>query len=369
MNSLFASAEQFDGKKANIKCVGVGGGGGNAINHMMEAGIDCVDFIAINTDAQALRSNKAPYLVQVGQKTTKGLGVGGDPQRGKIAAEESVEHLRIIVADTDLLFITVGMGGGTGTGVAPELAKIAKKTYGDDILVVGVVTRPFKFEGFVRAKRADEGIKEMQKYADSMIIVTNDKLLENVGVDIDTAAAYRIADEVLLQAVKGISEVILKPGEINIDYNDLKTIMLKSGRSFIGIGQAKGANRHHTAIKDALSSPLLENADISGAKGFIVFFTAADGIKMPELGDVMNIIRQLASSYSIIKFGHMYDKNLEPGVLKITVIATGFSTGFKHAATKNYFQECQAARGRDAFDELDKIALIPAYLRRKKEDI
>ncbi|MDR0645902.1 MAG: cell division protein FtsZ [Elusimicrobiota bacterium] len=369
MNPLFASAEQFEGKKAKIKCVGVGGGGGNAINHMMETGIDYVDFIAVNTDAQALRSNKAPYLVQVGQKTTKGLGVGGDPQRGKMAAEESVEHLRLIVAEADLLFITAGMGGGTGTGVAPELARIAKKTYGDDILVVGVVTRPFNFEGFVRSKRADEGIKEMQKYADSMIIVPNDKLLENVGAATDTGDAFRMADEVLLQAVKGISEVILKPGEINIDYNDLKTIMLKSGRSFIGIGQAKGVNRHHTAINDALSSPLLENADISGAKGFIVFFTASDGIKMPEQGDVMNIIRRLASSDSIIKFGHMYDKNLEPGVLKITVIATGFNNGFKHSLAKNYFRERQSAKNRDSFDEFDKIALIPAYLRRKKEDV
>ena len=180
LDSLFSSAEQFEGKLAKIKCVGVGGGGGNAINHMMEAGIENVDFVAINTDAQDLRRNKAPYLVQVGEKITKGLGVGGDPKRGKQAAEESIEQLRNVVTDTDLLFITAGMGGGTGTGVAPALAKVAKEIYGDNILVVGVVTRPFNFEGYVRADQADKGIKEMQEYVDSMIIVQNERMFENI---------------------------------------------------------------------------------------------------------------------------------------------------------------------------------------------
>ena len=226
MDSLFAQAEQFEGKKAKIKCVGVGGGGGNAINHMMEAGVADVDFIAINTDAQDLRRNKAPHLVQVGEKITKGLGVGGDPMRGKKAAEESLEQLRLIVADTDLLFITAGMGGGTGTGVAPELARVAKETYGDNILVIGVVTRPFNFEGFIRSDQADKGVKELQKYVDSMIIVPNERLFENVDAKTTTKKAFKMVDEVLLQAVKGISEVILKPGEMNIDYNDLKKIML-----------------------------------------------------------------------------------------------------------------------------------------------
>ncbi len=398
-DSLFSQAEQFEGKKAKIKCVGVGGGGGNAINHMMEAGVEDVDFIAVNTDAQDLRRNKAPYLVQVGEKTTKGLGVGGDPERGKKSAIESLEHLRLIVADTDLLFITAGMGGGTGTGVAPELARVAKETYGENILVIGVVTRPFNFEGYVRADQADKGIKEMQKYVDSMIIVPNERLFENIDSKTTTKKAFKMVDEVLLQAVKGISEVILKPGEMNIDYNDLKKIMLSSGRSLIGIGQASGSKRHLTAIKDALASPLLENADITGAKGFIVFFTASDEITLLEQGEVMNIIRQYASNDSIVMFGHMYDHEIEAGTLKVTVVATGFSkdgipglTALRTTPTLNKDKYAYAstgarpavlggdcsilqggpARGPRAIaqseaEAQDAFMLIPAFIRRKKE--
>lgn len=393
LDSLFSSAEQFEGKLAKIKCVGVGGGGGNAINHMMEAGIDNVDFVAINTDAQDLRRNKAPYLVQVGEKITKGLGVGGDPKRGKQAAEESIEQLRNVVADTDLLFITAGMGGGTGTGVAPALAKVAKEIYGDNILVVGVVTRPFNFEGYVRADQADKGIKEMQEYVDSMIIVPNERLFENIDSKTTTEEAFKMVDEVLLQAVKGISEVILRPGNMNIDYNDLKTVMLKSGCSLIGIGQAKGPKRHLDAARQALSSPLLENADISGAKGFIVYFTAPDDITMTEQGDVMNIIKQYASNESKVMFGHMYDKSLPPGTFSVTIIATGFgregaprlntvrhSLGvgsaektrepirniLPHTASPRAVN--RTPRSADAFDSRSDFMLIPAFIRRRKEE-
>ena len=191
-----------------------------------------------------------------------------------------MEQLRMIVADTDLLFITAGMGGGTGTGVAPQLARVAKETYGENILIVGVVTRPFIFEGPKKTDYANKGIEELQKHADSMIIVPNDRLFEIINPATDTETAYKMVDEVLLQAVKGISEVILKTMEMSIDYNDLKRIMLASGRSLIGIGQAKGNKRHLAAVNDALSSPLLENGDITGAKGFIVVFTAAKEISM-----------------------------------------------------------------------------------------
>ncbi|MDR0952879.1 MAG: cell division protein FtsZ [Elusimicrobiota bacterium] len=387
LDSLFTQAEQFEGKKAKIKCIGVGGGGGNAINHMMEAVVDDVDFIAINTDAQDLRRNKAPYLVQVGEKITKGLGVGGDPEKGKKAAAESIEQMRQIVADTDLLFITAGMGGGTGTGVAPELARIAKETYGDNILVVGVVTKPFRFEGDVRVDQAVKGIQELQKYADSMIIVPNDKLIENVDPTTPNDVAYKMVDEVLLQAVKGISEVILKPGQMNIDYNDLKKVMLNAGRSLIGIGQASGAKRHLSAISDAVSSPLLENADITGAKGYLVFFTAADSLTLLEQAEAMNIIRQYASSSSIIKFGYMYDKNMPSGTLKITVIATGFgrqdygrvrrpvvSVGLNNRPTYSPINplgqnRSVATKQNTAVSSLDDemSRLIPAYIRRQKE--
>ncbi len=387
MESLFSQAEQFEGKKAKIKCVGVGGGGGNAINHMMQAGIEEVEFVAINTDAQDLRRNKAPYLVQVGEKTTKGLGVGGDPEKGKKAAKESLETLRLIVADTDLLFITAGMGGGTGTGVAPELARVAKEIYGENILVVGVVTRPFNFEGYVRASQADAGIKEFQKYADSMIIIPNDRLFENVDANTSTKQAFKMVDEVLLQAVKGISEIILKPGEMNIDYNDLKKVTLGSGRALIGIGQAEGKNRHIEAVKAALNSPLLENTNITGAKGFIVFFSAADEINILEQGEAMNIIRQYSANDSVVMFGHMYDTTLPEGLLKITVIATGFAQdgtpnltalrssplGQNKALYQEAFRTPAAIKdlkdnnNRQAGCSSDDFMLIPAYIRRKKE--
>lgn len=317
-------ADLFESKKAKIKVIGVGGGGGNAINHMVASGLKDVDFIAVNTDAQDLRRNRAPYLVQVGEKITKGLGVGGDPEKGKRAAEESKEKLKQIIGQCDLLFITAGMGGGTGTGVAPYLAKLAKEIYGDDLLVIGVVTRPFNFEGYVREKQADEGIQEMQKHVDSMIIVPNEKLFANIDPETSSKDAFQMVDEVLLQAVKGIAEVITQPGEVNIDFNDIRKVMAKSHKSLIGIGEASGPGRHLQAVKKAISSPLLENADIRGAKGFIVHFSAEDNLPLLEQGEVMNLIRQYASNDSIIMFGQTYDATLN-GVFKVTVIATGFS--------------------------------------------
>lgn len=321
---LFMPAASFETKKAKIKVIGVGGGGGNAINHMVNSGLKDVDFIAVNTDAQDLRRNQAPYLVQVGEKITKGLGVGGDPEKGKRAAEESKEKLKLIIGQCDLLFITAGMGGGTGTGVAPYLAKLAKEIYGDELLVLGVVTRPFNFEGYVREKQADEGIKEMSKYVDSMIIVPNEKLFANIDPETSSRDAFQMVDEVLLQAVKGISEVITQPGEVNIDFNDVRKVMCHSEKSLIGIGEASGAGRHLAAVKKAISSPLLENADIRGAKGFIVHFSAEENLTLLEQGEVMNLIRQYASNDSIIMFGYTYDSTLN-GTFKVTVIATGFS--------------------------------------------
>ncbi len=381
MKDLFMPADLFESKKAKIKVIGVGGGGGNAINHMVESGLKDVDFIAVNTDAQDLRRNKAPYLVQVGEKITKGLGVGGDPSRGKLAAEESAEKLKLIIGQCDLLFITAGMGGGTGTGVAPYLAKLAKEIYGEDLLVIGVVTRPFNFEGYVREKQADEGIKEMQRHVDSMIIVPNEKLWGIIDEKTSNEESFKMVDEVLLQAVKGISEVITKPGEVNIDFNDIRKVMCNSQKSLIGIGEASGPNRHLQAVKKAISSPLLEHSDIRGAKGFIVHFSAKD-LMMTELGEAMNLIRQYASNESIIMFGHSYDSTLD-GVFKVTVIATGFSaekanlyntrrpiasmeTGGTSGA-RDVMKETVLA----GFDEPKPGApeddmLIPAFLRRKK---
>ena len=378
---LFMPAASFETKKAKIKVIGVGGGGGNAINHMVNSGLKDVDFIAVNTDAQDLRRNQAPYLVQVGEKITKGLGVGGDPEKGKRAAEESKEKLKLIIGQCDLLFITAGMGGGTGTGVAPYLAKLAKDLYGDDLLVVGVVTRPFNFEGYVREKQADEGIKEMAKYVDSMIIVPNEKLFANIDPETSSRDAFKMVDEVLLQAVKGISEVITQPGEVNIDFNDIRKVMCHSHKSLIGIGEASGPERHLQAVKKAISSPLLENADIRGAKGFIVHFSAEENLTLLEQGEVMNLIRQYASNDSIIMFGYTYDSSLA-GTFKVTVIATGFSSdkvrvfqgrpklpsqpSFVSVSTKptttNVFSSFEKERTTPPEDEM----MIPACLRRKK---
>ncbi len=378
ITDLPADSGLFESKKAKIKVIGVGGGGGNAINHMVNSGLKDVDFIAVNTDAQDLRRNRAPVRVQVGEQITKGLGVGGDPEKGKRAAEESKEELKLIIDKCDLLFITAGMGGGTGTGVAPYLARLAKEIYGDDLLVIGVVTRPFDFEGYVREKQADEGIKEMSKHVDSMIIVPNDKLFANISAQTSSKDAFKMVDEVLLQAVKGISEVITKPGEVNIDFNDIRKVMCHSQKSLIGIGEASGPGRHLQAIKKAISSPLLENADIRGAKGFIVHFSAEENLTLLEQGEVMNLIRQYASNDSIIMFGHTYDSSLA-GTFKVTVIATGFSpekanvftsrrplpqpAGVVKPATAQFLAAAETPHTRTKEEEF----LVPAYLRRKKK--
>lgn len=382
VQDLFMPAAQFESKKAKIKVIGVGGGGGNAINHMVNSGLKDVDFIAVNTDAQDLRRNRAPYLVQVGEKLTKGLGVGGDPERGRKAAEESKEKLKLIIGQCDLLFITAGMGGGTGTGVAPYLAKLAKEIYGDDLLVVGVVTRPFNFEGYVREKQADEGILEMQKHVDSMIIVPNEKLFANIDPSTSSRDAFKMVDEVLLQAVQGISEVITKPGEVNIDFNDIRKVMCHSEKSLIGVGEASGQGRHLAAVKRAIASPLLENADIRGAKGFIVHFAAEENLTLVEQGEVMSLIRQYASNDSIIMFGYSYDPGLN-GNFKVTVIATGFNAEKAGAFSARRPLEATADTTirttpltEDIFTTFEQKRpkfedpmLVPAYLRRKKRSL
>lgn len=378
-DSIFSSATQFEGKKAKIKCVGVGGGGGNAINRMVSSGIEDVTFIAVNTDAQDLMRNKAVCRLQVGEKLTKGLGVGGDPKKGREAALESCDALKLLVSDTDLLFITAGMGGGTGTGVAPEIARIAKEAYGDNILVVGVVTRPFRSEGIPREQIAHEGLEQLRKYADCVIVVPNDKICENINSETSMEDAFKLADEVLLQAVKGISEVILKPGEINIDYNDLKKIMLKSGQALIGIGSAKGRKRHLEAIEKAIHSPLLENSDITGAKGVILFFSSAERITMLEQQEAANIVNQSATKRAFIKFGYMHDATVPKGELKITVIATGFqgnamptpmrlkSRGF--TSSFNHTSHASLKTSSLLNGRIRRLELLrPSYMRRKMED-
>lgn len=378
-DSVFGSTTQFEGKKAKIKCVGVGGGGGNAINTMVEAGINDVNFIAVNTDAQDLMRSKALFRLQVGEKLTKGLGVGGDPDKGREAALESIDSLKLLVEDTDLLFITAGMGGGTGTGVAPEIARIAKETYGDNILVVGVVTRPFKSEGLPKENIAQAGLEKLREYADCVIVVPNDKICENVNFETSMEEAFKLADTVLLQTVRGIAEVILKPGEMNIDYNDLKKIMLKSGKVLIGIGSAKGKDRHIKAIEKAIHSPLLENSDITGAQGLILFFSSAEAITMREQQDAANIVNSAVANRAFIKFGYMHDANVPKGELKIIVIATGFQDNILsntarlktrsfgtslNASLSSRLRPSSLSTARARRLEL----LRPAYIRRRMEE-
>jgi len=365
----------FRDKEARIKVIGVGGGGGNAVNRMVEADIRMVDFIAMNTDAQDLRRNKASNRIQIGENLTNGLGVGGDPARGREAALESEDLIKEAVLDADLIFITAGMGGGTGTGAAPVVAEIAKKL--STALVIGVVTRPFEFEGTVRANQADQGIHEMRKHVDSLLVIPNDRLRAIVGADTPATEAYRIADDVLRQAIQGIADVITTEGIINVDFQDVRKIMSKSGEALIGIGQASGEKRHIEAAQQAIRSPMLENAVIDGAMGILVSFTSARNLKLSEIQEAMEYIRKSSNPDAFIKFGQADDDSM--GVdLKITVIATGFPARPKNDLRVDLGRHHLKKRPRPADDLFDGVGpnLMnsgisdddldrPAYMRRK----
>ncbi|MBT3392923.1 MAG: cell division protein FtsZ [Elusimicrobiaceae bacterium] len=380
---LFQREHNIKKMKAKIKVAGVGGGGGNALNHMISRGIEGVEFIAVNTDAQDLVKNSAPYMVQIGEQLTKGLGVGGNPSRGRKAAEESTEDLKHLISGTDLLFVTAGMGGGTGTGAAPVLAKLAKEMMGDKILVIAVVTRPFEFEGYVRSQNAEEGIAEIQKYADSTIIIPNEKLFEIIDSKTSTKEAFSMVDKILLQAVRGISDVITYPGQVNIDFRDVETIMRNCGKSLIGIGEAEGDNRHIEAIKQAITSPLLENTDIQGARGFLVHFLSGDDITLKEQGEVMNIVKQNANNKTEIIYGFSTDENLG-NKMKITIVAAGFDANtaagmMKRKAITSKMNSSNGAGDSGLGNDMSSLfatkkemkdtekMLIPTFLRNKKD--
>ena len=312
-------AEDLRQLRAVIKVVGLGGAGGNAVDRMVEAGIREVELIAANTDAQDLRANKAPIRIQLGEDLTRGLGVGGDPKKGRLAALESNEHLREVLSGADLVFITAGMGGGTGTGSAPVAAQIAKEA---GALTVGVVTRPFEFEGRIRALQADEGIKDLRAHVDTLLVIPNDKLFSVSDDDTPSDEAFRKADEVLRQAIQSISDVITTPGEINMDLNDIRAIMLDAGEAHMGVGEAEGPNRAVEAARQAVTSPLLENASIEGAKGVIVNIVGSQ-VALSDIKDAMEFITHASSPEARIKFGQAVDESLG-GRLRITVIATGF---------------------------------------------
>ena len=306
-------------QSAVIKVIGVGGGGGNAVNHMAVSNIEGVEFICANTDAQALKNIGARTVLQLGPGVTKGLGAGANPEVGRQAALEDRERIAEVLAGTDMVFITTGMGGGTGTGAAPVIAEVAKEL---GILTVAVVTRPFPFEGKKRMVIADEGIRALAESVDSLITIPNEKLLTILGKDASLLSAFAKADDVLAGAVRGISDIIKRPGMINVDFADVKTVMSEMGMAMMGTGCASGPNRAREATEAAIRNPLLEDVNLQGARGILVNITAGPDLSLGEYSDVGSIIEQFASEHATVKVGTVIDADMRDE-LHVTVVATG----------------------------------------------
>jgi len=304
---------------AVIKVIGVGGGGGNAVNHMATCGIEGVEFITANTDAQALKNITARTVLQLGPGVTKGLGAGANPDVGRQAALEDKDRIAEVLQGTDMVFITTGMGGGTGTGAAPVIAQVAKEL---GILTVAVVTRPFPFEGRKRMQIADEGIRALSESVDSLITIPNEKLLTILGKDASLLSAFAKADDVLAGAVRGISDIIKRPGMINVDFADVKTVMSEMGMAMMGTGCASGPNRAREATEAAIRNPLLEDVNLQGARGILVNITAGPDLSLGEYSDVGSIIEQFASEQATVKVGTVIDPDMRDE-LHVTVVATG----------------------------------------------
>ncbi len=305
---------------ARIKVIGVGGGGGNAVNRMVSAGLGDVEFIVANTDQQALLNNAAPLKVQIGAQRTKGLGAGADPNVGREAALEDTDKILEALSGADMVFVTVGLGGGTGTGAAPVIASLANQI---GALTVAVVTKPFKFEGRKRALQAEAGLRELAESVDTMIMIPNERLLSTVQPSTTMSEAFATADDVLRQAIQGISDLILVPGLINLDFADVKTIMSRMGIAIMGTGVASGDDRARVAATAAISSPLLEDASVNGARGVIINITGGPDLTLAEVSGASEIIHSAAHEEANIIFGAVVDPNMM-GKIKITVIATGF---------------------------------------------
>ncbi|MDI3546377.1 MAG: cell division protein FtsZ [Halanaerobiales bacterium] len=356
MFDIGTEIEQF----ANIKVVGVGGGGSNAVNRMIEEGLDGVEFIAINTDAQALLSSKAGMTIRIGEKITRGLGAGSNPAIGEEAAEESREEIAKALEGADMVFITAGMGGGTGTGATPIVAEIAKNL---GALTVGVVTKPFTVEGRKRMEKAEKGIENLKAKVDTLIIIPNDRLLQVAEKQTSLVEAFKLADDVLRQGVQGISDLITITGIINLDFADVKTIMTDAGSALMGIGRAKGENRATEAAKLAIASPLLE-ASIEGAKGVLLNITGGMNLGIHEANEAARVIQEVADPDANIILGAVIDESFDEEV-QVTVIATGFDA---KVAVEEKTEE-KEANFEDDFniegfsgEDLD----IPAFLRRQR---
>jgi cell division protein FtsZ len=319
-HSLRISLDEPERPGARIKVIGVGGGGGNAVSRMVQAGLNDVEFIVANTDQQALRQNPAPVKLQIGTNLTKGLGAGADPNIGREAALEDTDKILEALTGADLVFVTTGLGGGTGTGAAPVIASLANQL---GALTVAVVTRPFRFEGRKRATQADNGLRELAASVDSMITIPNERLLASVDRSTRLSAAFEMADDVLRQAIQGISDLILVPGIINLDFADVKTTMSRAGLAIMGTGIASGEGRAGLAATAAVSSPLLEDANVQGARGVIINVTGGPDLALAEAIEASEIVSNAAHEDANIIFGAVMDPRME-GQIKVTVIATGF---------------------------------------------
>jgi cell division protein FtsZ len=306
---------------ANIKVVGIGGGGGNAVDRMIAVGVEGVGFLAANTDCQALNSNAAPVKLQLGAKLTKGLGAGANPEIGRSAALEDTERIVEALGSSDMIFVTAGLGGGTGTGAAPVIANLAREM---GSLVVAVVTLPFSFEGRRRRLAAEEGLASLRQVVDTVITIPNDKLLHTVDRGTTLTDSFILADDILRQAVQGISDLITVPGEINLDFADVKTVMAGMGMALMGTGTAEGEHRAVEAAQRAISSPLLEDASIHGARGILLNITGGEDMTLHEISEAANIIQEAADPDANIIFGTVIDR-AQQGRVKVTVIATGFA--------------------------------------------
>jgi cell division protein FtsZ len=350
---------------ARIKVVGIGGGGCNAVNRMIDEGLTGIEFISINTDAQALQFSKAKIRVRIGDKSTRGLGAGGDPKIGRSAAEETAEELYEVLKGSDMVFVTAGLGGGTGTGAAPVVAQIAKEI---GALTIGVVTRPFTFEGTHRAKSAQEGTIALKEHADTLIIIPNDRLLQIVDKRSGLQDAFKVADDVLRQGIQGISELITVPGLINLDFADVRTIMSEGGAALMAVGQATGEDRAVKAAEQAISNQLLD-VTIDGARGILFNVTGGESLKLFEVNQAAAIIKETAHPDVNLIFGAVIDESMGEN-LRITVIATGFEGTTIHAsADRTEANRNTYAKQRPLPSMLDKDGNEEGSERRDNSDV
>jgi cell division protein FtsZ len=317
-------------QNARMKVVGIGGGGGNAVNRMIEERLDAVEFISINTDAQALLASKSDVKIQIGKKLTRGLGAGARPEIGRQAIEENKDEVERVLSHADLVFVTCGMGGGTGTGAAPVVAELAKAA---GALTVGIVTKPFLFEGRKRMRQAEMGINDMRQHVDTMIVVPNERLLAVVGKGIPFQDALKKADEVLLHATQGISTLVSKTGLVNVDFADVRTVMMNGGSALMGTGVGRGENRAMEAAQNAISSPLLDNVSISGSSGVLLNITGGGDLTLGEVTQISEIVHEAAGDEAEIIFGAVHEPAMQ-GEIRVTVIATGFDRAVVQADSR-----------------------------------